>query len=188
MANISFDATTVQPDEGFTPIPAGTYLAAIVDSDVKQTKAGTGYYLQATWRVLDGQHKGRLIFDRINVRNANQVAEQIGQKQLSGLCHAVGVLKLQDTTQLHNKPAMIRVTIRKDDQFGDSNEVKGYDKASGAPAPQMHATTPQGWGAQQSAPAAAPASATPPWQAQPQQPPKPPPAQPQQQAAMPWQS
>lgn len=181
MANFSFDATTVEPDSGMSPIPAGSYIAQAIESEIKPTKNGTGQYVQFTWKVLDGQYKGRLIFDRINVKNANQVAEQIGQKQLSALCHAAGVLRLQDTMQLHNRPVKVRVVMRKDDQYGDSNEVKGYEPAgvvgamppaapapfaqpAAAPAyaaPAQPAPPPQ-WGAP--APAAAPAAASaPPW-------------------------
>jgi hypothetical protein len=192
MAAFSFDATTVEPDAGMSPIPAGTYLAQIIESNIKPTKNGTGHYLQATWKVLDGQYKGRLIFDRINVKNASQAAEQIGQKQLSALCHAVGVLRLQDSIQLHNRPARVRVVVREDEQYGDGNEVKGYEPAGvqGMPAaaPQPAPFAPQPAFAQPAQPAAPafrqPAQPAPfaqqpaPWAGQAPAP---------QQSAMPWQ-
>lgn len=190
MAMIQFDATTVEPDAGFAPIPAGTYLAQIIESEIKSTKNGSGQYLQFSWKVLDGQYKGRLIFDRINIRNANQVAEQIGQKQLSAICHATGVLRLQDSAQLHNRPVKLRVVVRKDDQHGDSNEVKGYESAGvqGAPVapsvqPAPFAPQPQAQPAQFAAQPPQPAMpGAAPWSPQPQ-------AAPAQQAApasMPW--
>ncbi|MBL8445650.1 MAG: DUF669 domain-containing protein [Zoogloeaceae bacterium] len=165
MATITFDATTVEPDFGMAPLPAGSYIAQAIESEIKTAQSGTGQYVQFTWKVLDGQYKGRLVFDRINVKNANQVAEQIGQKQLSALCHAAGVLRLQDTMQLHNKPVKLRLVIHEDDKYGDSNEVKGYEPAgmqgmqpAAAPAPfaqfqPSFAPPPQ---AAHAAPAAAP--------------------------------
>ena len=200
MALITFDATAVEPDAGFVPIPAGTYVAQIIDSDVKTTKAGTGQYLQLTWKVLDGPYHGRLVFDRLNIRNSNQTAEQIGQKALSSLCHVTGVLRLQDSSQLHSKPVQVRVTIRKDAEYGDQNEIKGYAQAQGFAAPQAAAMPPAAQAAPPATQAPAPqAASVPPWAGQaPQNAPAPAWAgQPQQQQPpaaapdvnrMPWQS
>lgn len=157
MAQLQFDASTVAPQAAITPIPSGTYTVSIDDSEIKSTQKG-GQMAVFRLRVVEGQHSGRTIFARINVRNPSQQAEQIGQAQLSALCHAAGVLQLSDTAQLHNKVVRARVKIRKDEsgQYGDSNEVNGFE-ATGGPAPVA-----AGFVAQ--APAAAPAAAAqPPW-------------------------
>ena len=157
MASINFDASTVAPQAPFSVLPAGTYTVSIDDSEIKSTQKG-GQMAVFRLRVLEGQHSGRVIFARINVRNPSQQAEQIGQAQLSALCHAAGVLQLSDTAQLHNKVVRARVKIRKDEsgQYGDSNEVNGFE-ATGGPGPAA-----AGFVAQ--APAAAPAAAAqPPW-------------------------
>lgn len=134
MAYFSFDSNTVAPQEEFAPLPAGLYTAMITESEVVPTKAGTGQMLKLTWKVVEGPLANRLIFDRLNVVNANPTAEQIGQRQLSALCHAVGVLQMQDTEQLHGIPCTLRVAIKKDPtgQYADSNEVKAYSPAGGA--------------------------------------------------------
>jgi len=135
MAQFRFDATQVAPQESIAPIPAGVYLAHIVDSDVAATRSG-GEMVKLTFQVLQGQFVNRKVFANINVRNPSADAERIGQSQLSALCHAVGVVNLQDTAQLHMRPVMIRVKIRKDDtgQYGDRNEVTGYEASQGGPA------------------------------------------------------
>lgn len=159
--NLSFDATAVAPQASFTPIPAGTYQVAIVDSEVKPTKNSGGTMAVFTLQVTDGQYMGRKVFARINVRNANPEAERIGQSQLSSLCHAAGVLQLQDTAQLHNLVIRARVKVRKDDNYGDSNEVVAFESAkSGNPAATV--------GQQYTTPAASPqqaspAASAPPW-------------------------
>ena len=62
MANLhGFDANQVDPASNFDPLPAGKYLAAIIESEMKPTKAGTGNYLALTFQVLDGPHKGRML-------------------------------------------------------------------------------------------------------------------------------
>ena len=96
MAQLQFDASTVAPQASFTPIPAGTYTVSIDDSEIKSTRMG-GQMAVFRLRVVEGQHSGRTIYARINVRNPSQQAEQIGQAQLSALCHAAGVLQLSDT-------------------------------------------------------------------------------------------
>lgn len=150
MAQLNFNAQSVAPQAIYTPIPAGIYTTAIIDSDVKPTKSG-GTQAVFTLQVVDGPFAGRKVFARLNVRNPSPEAERIGQSQLSALQHACGVLQMQDTCQLHGKVVRAKVTVRKDEtgQYGDSNEVKAFEAVGGAPA----------------APAAAPAqAAVPPWQ------------------------
>lgn len=160
MSFLQFDATAVAPQQPIEAIPAGTYLAAISESEIVTTKSGTGQMLRLTWDVMDGPMKGRKVFDRLNIANQNPKAEEIGQRQLSTLCHAVGVLQLKDTTQLHGRPCQIRVTIRKDEsgQYADQNEVKDYRAINGK-APAAAAAAP----AQAATPAAKKSS--PPWAA-----------------------
>ena len=158
MASLVFDATTVAPQVTYTPIPAGIYTTAIIDSDVKPTKSG-GTQAVFTLQVVDGPFAGRKVFARINVRNPSPEAERIGQSQLSALQHACGVLQMQDTCQLHGKVVRARITVRKDEtgQYGDSNEVKGFEAAGGAQMPAASAPV-------MAAPAAPAAAAVPPWQ------------------------
>lgn len=159
MAFLQFNAQAVEPQQSFDPVPAGNYLAAISESDIVSTKAGTGQMLKLTWRIQDGPMKGRIVFDRLNISNSNPKAEEIGQRQLSALCHAAGVLQLADTQQLHGIPMQIKVTVRRDEsgQYGDQNEVKDYRAVSGqsAAAPAAPAFAP--------AAAAKPAAPAAPW-------------------------
>lgn len=159
MANLVFDATQVAPQESFTPIPAGIYIAQAIDSEVKPLKSGNGQALNLTFEVLDGQFKGRKVFSRLNIQHTNQQAEQIGQKQLSQLCHAAGVLKVNDSAQLHQRPVRIKVKIRKDEtgQYGDQNEIAAFESVGNV----VPTTAPSG--AFVPAPPAAPAAPTTPW-------------------------
>lgn len=134
MAQFNFDSSQVAPQESIAPIPAGVYLAQIVESDVRPLKSGQGRALSLMFTVLSGPYVNRKVFTNLNVEHRGSAeAERIAQAQLSALCHAVGVIHLQDTTQLHMRPVMIRVKVRKDDtgQYGDKNEVTGYEAAQG---------------------------------------------------------
>lgn len=126
MAQLNFDATQVNPDQSFEPIPAGWYNMMITESEMKPTKDGNGAYLQVTLKVVDGQYVGRQVFDRLNLQNQNPVAAEIAYKRLSAYCHATGVIQVQDSQQLHGIPFKARVSVRTDStgQYEPSNEIK----------------------------------------------------------------
>lgn len=125
MALLNLDLSQVAPEFGFDTIPAAWYNAMIDHSEMKPTKDGTGAYLELRYTILDGQYAGRKIFTRLNLRNANAVAQEIAFKQLSAIAHAINVLQVADSAQLHNQPMKIKVKVRKDQtgQYEDSNEI-----------------------------------------------------------------
>ena len=134
MASLSFDANSVEISSR-DPIPAGVYEALICDSEVRPTRSGNGKGINFTFEILSGPHKGRKVFAWINFQHPKVEAQRIGQEELARLCKAVGVGKLDDTTQLHNLPMMITVGIDKDDPT--RNVVKGCkakETQSAAPA------------------------------------------------------
>ena len=154
----NFDANTVDPASSFDPIPAGKYIAAIAESEMKPTKNGNGHYLEMTFDILDGQYKGRKVWARLNLDNPNATAVQIARGELSAICRAVGVMQPQDSIELHNLPLSIKVTCKKRDDTGEiTNEIKGYEKKEAAL--QNSVATPRA-----TAPAAQSTNATPPWQ------------------------
>ena len=128
MAQIDFDATTVEPSTTFDAIPKGEYLAMAVDSELKDTKAGNGQFLQIVWEIVDGEHKGRRLWSRLNIVNANDTAVKIARAELSAICHAVEVMKPKDSTEFHGKLAVINVVLEpRADRPGEfSNSIKGY--------------------------------------------------------------
>ena len=151
MTALNFNANEVEPAREFTLIPAGKYEAVISNSEQKATKAGTGQYLQLTFQIIEGEHKGRLLWVRLNLDNPNATAVKIARGELSAICRAVGVLQPQDSSELHDLPLVITVKTRKrkdDDEL--ENVVRGYARKE---TPQIVQTAP--------APAAA---NTPPWQ------------------------
>lgn len=144
MAKIGFNAANVEPATPMDVLPAGKYLCMAIASELKPTKSGGGEYLQITFEVLDGTYKGRKIFERLNIRNSNKTAEDIAQRALSALCHAVGVIELDDSDQLHDKPVVLDVAIDPaKGEYSASNRVKGYTASGGsAPAPAARAAAP----------------------------------------------
>lgn len=212
MSLLNFNAAQVQPDTGRPdPVPADWYNAMMVASEMKPTKDQSGAYLEAQCKIVDGPYAGRVIYDRMNLQNANATAVEIGYKRLSAYCHATGVIQVQDSAQLHNIPFRMKVKLKPaDGQYEASNEVSAiknlqdpsaYPQGAAAPAQggfpaQQQAFTQQAPAFQQPVqqpqqPAQQPAWAQgqqqPTQQAPVQQPAQQPQFQPQQGAQQPWQ-
>ena len=150
MSNLSgynFDASTIEPSSSFDPIPAGWYKAIISASEIKPTRDGYGEYLSLTLQVIEGQYANRLVFARLNLKNANDKAVDIARKDLAAICRAVGVMSPKASEELHDKPLMIKVKVRPaSGEYDASNDVGGYKADEGTdftpPPQQQKAPTP----------------------------------------------
>ncbi|GAC1508420.1 MAG: hypothetical protein NVS1B6_15790 [Steroidobacteraceae bacterium] len=160
MANLgtTFDANSVEPNAPRELLPPGDYLVQFVRSEMKPTKSGAGQYLELEADILEGQHTGRKLFDRLNLVNPNAQAVEIARRSLSAICRAIGEMEVSDSERLHFKPLVARVAVRPArEEYGPTNEVKGYLPAGGATTTAVHRPVTV------AAPAAKPAASTPPW-------------------------
>jgi hypothetical protein len=157
MASLNgFNAAEVEPAGNFEAIPAGNYLACIVASEMKPTKAGNGEYLKLTWEVIEGDYKGRKLWCQLNIKNPSVQAVNIARGELSAICRACGVITPNDSAELHNIPLLLNVRVKKDEATGNlSNEIKGY-KPKNEPTTPSAPRQPVGAGANGGATAAAP--------------------------------
>jgi len=159
---LNFNAASVSPNTARDVLPPGWYNVTITASVEKPTKAADGSYLELEMTILDGPQKGRKLWDRLNLQNRNEKAVEIAYGTLSAICHAVGVIQLTDSHQLHGIPLQARVKVRPaEGSYSEANEVSGYKQAEGlvAPtgtAPSWVATPPPAQQAKQPA-------AVPPW-------------------------
>jgi hypothetical protein len=142
MATFQFDVTGFTPQpKSYDPLEPGMYQGMIVDSAIKQTKAGTGEYIELVIQVTDGPQSGRRLWERLNISNPNKTAEEIARTSLAELCLAVGVQKLTETEQLHDIPFRMEVQIDRKDTT--RNRIMGYLSASGSrPAAAAAAASP----------------------------------------------
>ena len=149
MATINFNAANVEPLKSFDALPAGRYEVIIADSEMKETAAGTGEYLQLTMEVIgDTQHAGRKLWTRLNLINPNDTAVSIAQRELSAICHCLGVFAGEewDSGELHNKPLVVDVIQELNPKSGQMvNRIKGYSKCDGAPAAKAKPAAPAGF-------------------------------------------
>lgn len=109
-----FDATEIEPNAAFEPVPAGTYTVMIVDSEMKETNAKDGEYLKLTFKIVDAddeQYINRKIWSNLNLVNKNEKAVEIANRELSAICHAVGVLQPEDSQELHGIPMLAKIKV-----------------------------------------------------------------------------
>lgn len=127
-----FDASQVPEQQEFAAVPAGQYVAIATASAFKPTKNGQGEFLQFDFEIIDGEFKGRKLWARLNLRNRNATAVDIAQRELGAICRAVGVIKPNDSAELHGKPILLTVDVELDDRNRQSNIIKKYEPATGA--------------------------------------------------------
>lgn len=136
MTAFTFDARTVAPDEGRVgAIPAGWYPVMGDQAELKPTSNGDGAYINFRCAVQDGPYKGTFVYHRFNTKNASDKAVEIGYKQLSALCHAIGVLTIENLAQLLNRPFFVKLKhVAADGQYDAKNEITAFRPVSDAAA------------------------------------------------------
>lgn len=103
------DADNVAGD--YTPVPAGEYKVHVIESDMKENSKRNGNYIQLGLEILEGEHAGRKLIERLNIDNPNQQAVDIAQRSLNAICVAVGKMAIADTNELHNVPMIAVVKV-----------------------------------------------------------------------------
>ena len=174
----AFNAQQYDPTQGGGSLPVGRHPVIIESSEVKANKANDGGYLQLNLKLIDGPQTGTTGAYRLNLYHSNPQTAEIAHRQLSAICHCIGVFNVQDSGQLHNIPFIIEVGLQK----GEEAAQKGYTEVKkvfdingnepgkagqGAPAaqPQQQPAAQGGFGQQQPAqqPAAQPQGNAPAW-------------------------
>jgi hypothetical protein len=122
--------------DSFDPIPDGRYDVVASAVAVKPTKDGTGRMLTVTWTVIDGDYKGRKLFDRLNVVNKSEVAQKIGRAQLGNRLKATGLEGENDMGKIVGRECNLSVRIRAaEGAYQASNEINRADAIGGVSRP-----------------------------------------------------
>lgn len=158
MANIgrSYNPDSI-PAEGYRPMPAGTYALEIVESDYVATQSGNGMILKCKAQIVGGEYEGRPFYINYNLENANEQAQEIGQRDFAGLRRATGVLAPENSEELHFKAFGVKIGIKARKDTGElENVIKQYLFDDGASNDNAHQARP-------AAKAAEPAKKATPW-------------------------
>jgi hypothetical protein len=111
----TFDPSAHEGTRDFEPIPIGWYSTHIIENTGERAKNGNGTYLRTVFEVLDGECKGRKIFQNITLQNDSQQAVEIGARLLKDVYDAIGHTgPTRDMRVMLFKPVMARVDIKRD--------------------------------------------------------------------------
>lgn len=120
----AFNAQQFDPSQGVGGLPIGKHPVVIESSEVKANAKNDGGYLQLNLKIIDGPQTGTVGAYRLNLYHSNQQTVEIAHRQLSAVCHVVGVFNVQDSAQLHNIPFLVEVGPQKNDpQYTEVKKV-----------------------------------------------------------------
>ena len=118
---------------GFDLLPQGKYLVQVAEAEVKETKAGTGEYINVQFEVLQpAEYEGRKLWELFNIKNPSARAVEIGLGQLKHFLRVAGhpdPAKLGSVDDLVGLKALARVKVKSDATYGESNVVSAFDEA-----------------------------------------------------------
>lgn len=110
-----------------TVVPGGNYVVILYSSEVKPTKEKNGGYVEAKYRITQGEYAGSALRpDVINVYNQSATAARIGAARLGAIATACGKGNevITNTDVLHNIEFMVTVT-EKDNSYTRINKESG---------------------------------------------------------------
>ena len=138
LSNTSLDPNVEENSGGFTVVPEGKYQVVIVGDKLTDTKAGTGKILELKVQIIEGEHRGVTVTDRLNIVNKSDIAQKIAQGQLKRICNLCGVdYPPSSTDGLIGKPMLATVkteefTSKTSGNLLTSNKISGYNPVPAA--------------------------------------------------------
>lgn len=105
----------------------GWHKVIITDSKGAPNSKNTGMLWTAYIKCMEGPDNGKTIDHNINVFHQSAQAQDIGQREFSGYCHALGEFKPIDNaaSNFRNKPFMVRTeTVEEEFQNTKGETVK----------------------------------------------------------------
>lgn len=144
MSKLNLDLSTVERESAsiVSLLPAGSYDSVIFSTEVKETKSKNGFILTIFFRVIGGEHDGKVFRDGLNIVNKNTDAQRIALSRLKLIAELIGLKnpnRIDDSEELHGKKITAVLTCK--DMVSDNgnnftvNEVKKYETYAGINKP-----------------------------------------------------
>ncbi len=120
----NFNPNDYEPEKGRPdPIPEGWYRAMIIESEMRQSKAGDPM-IWLNWKVTEGDHEGNDVWQYILVAHPDEETREIAGKRLSSIYEAMECKEaIEDLSELHNKEAEVRVKTEESETYGASSKI-----------------------------------------------------------------
>jgi hypothetical protein len=134
---------------GYKLLPPGEYVAQAIEGSVAPPRTGNGLALTLVWKILEGEHENRQLWQNISYVHPKAGAQFHGQKMLNAVIAATGApTPLKNAEPLLFVPCRIGVAIERDKNgvYDDKNrvlKVSPLDNNEAAEAASSPAPTPK---------------------------------------------
>jgi hypothetical protein len=136
MTSFYFDTREYTPEpSSFDPLPEGTYNGMIVKALEKVSQTSGNAYASLEIEIIDGQYKGRKVYDNLFLHSTNATAQNIARAKLNGIATSLDLAVINGEQDFLFKPLAVSVNIDKDGK----NQVKKYLAKQSAIAPSAFA-------------------------------------------------
>lgn len=132
MVSVSVDVSEYKPMDEYSLLPPGWYAAAIAATTMDYTNKAKEegrkdeYYLKLEFHILEGDYKGQKVWTQLNIKNRNQTAMDIANRELRTILESLKLppnhLVSNDTETMHGKPLSLKIDV---DSYKDKH---GLDK------------------------------------------------------------
>ena len=134
--NIFDNWDSVQAAGDFSPLPPGWYVCRWANGELRNARTGTPEYV-LTFRVLEGEHKGRQVWHSIYLTEA---AKTMAKRDLDRLGMTNPKSQMEEPIPKGIR-CKVQVTLRKDDNNVEHNRVRTFD-VIGIDPPEVDAFAP----------------------------------------------
>tara|TARA_R110001599_G_scaffold73381_3_gene202868 strand:- start:6232 stop:6729 length:498 start_codon:yes stop_codon:yes gene_type:complete len=130
MPKFGFDINEVEDTlevNTYEPVPEGEYKLQALEAEEKPNSKGTGTIIKVKFEIVSGNHIGTWIFENYNNNNPNEVAQQIGRRDLVHWATACGLPDADHTDKLLGKTFLALVGIEPaNNGYKESNGIKQF--------------------------------------------------------------
>jgi hypothetical protein len=127
MVQFNYNMSEVKPNTNVDPLPANWYIAQITDTQTRTPKSGQGSMLNVTFEIIDGEHRGRKVWNNYCHEHPSAQTQAIARQNLAAICHACGMPNCGASEQLHYIPLKIKLRLKRDKNTDELvNEIAGY--------------------------------------------------------------
>jgi len=132
---VNMDFTTIEPNQGgasYLPVSDSRgWLVQIIDSGQQENSKKDGMVAKFVIQGMEGAAQGRTCEHYVNLANPNQKAVEIGMGELSAIGHAIGHVRLGNSTEWHNRPLRAVVVADPSEQYPNRTRIQKFLDANG---------------------------------------------------------
>lgn len=132
---LNMDYSTIEPSQGgrsYLPISDNKgWLAVITDSGQKENSKNNGVIMVLSITGQEGPAMGRTTEHIINLKNPSQKAMEIGAGECSAIAHALGHIRVGNSSEWHGKPLRVVVESDASEQYPNATKIVRFLTANG---------------------------------------------------------